>query len=255
MKMLSRLFFILLLWMPQAFGQTGEPVQSPNIEPAGSFILYPSFGVVESNDADNSSLEISLAGRGRYSLSDAISVNFQGGMLFGDFKQISAGVGAKYQLLSKEKGGAFNLSFFAQADSSLIDLGIFDPVFFPAVDLGNEKLFSFIVGPLFGTTVKLPHPLILYGGFGAGVTYVSVNLPDIFGFGVLESSDNFGSAALLGGVDVELKKGLQGFAELSIALNNIHPDVVINMGLSWRYGSNPFVTTPTTQSTTKAQSP
>src|SRR5207253_2051436 len=98
----------MLLADTTAQAQFAAPVQPPRVEPAGTFILYPSVGVVDDSDFT----DVALMLRGRYSVLDQLSLSGELGGAFGDTDEFEIGFGSKLQLLEQSVDVPVEVSIF-----------------------------------------------------------------------------------------------------------------------------------------------
>ena len=120
---------VILLPGTAARAQFAVPFQRPSVEPAGTFILYPSIGVTHDTDFTDVALMI----RGRYSVLDKLSVSAQLGGAFGDADDFEFGLGGKFQILDQTESLPVQVSTFGAFDVGIGDIDAESLAFGPLV--------------------------------------------------------------------------------------------------------------------------
>ncbi len=213
MKRFNASLLAVILWVSftsAARAQFAVPAQRPSVEPAGSFILYPTLGVVHDGEPDFTDVAILI--RGRYSLLDQLSVSAQLGGAFGDADDFVFGFGAKFQLMDQSSNVPVQVSLF----------GAFD------VAIGDLDAQSLAFGPLIGHRFDMGNvALTPYGGFAVGFTHASIDSEN-------DNVDDEGNTDALFGIilggDLALSRDLSADMEFTLGATDGIPV------LNWHFG-------------------
>jgi hypothetical protein len=217
---LSMTAALLALCSTTARAQFAVPFQPPKIEPAGSFILYPSIGVIHDPDFSN----VALMLRGRYSVLDQLSVSAQLGGTFGDANDFQFGFGGKFLLLDQNDRSPVQVATF----------GAFD------VGVGDLDSESLAFGPLVGHRFDVENlGLTPYGGFSVGFTHSSQEAGN-----QSESNTDVLFGFILGG-DIAFSRDLSSTMEFTIGATDGIPILNWHFGVSYALLSAPRYVPPT----------
>ncbi|MFN7951096.1 MAG: outer membrane beta-barrel protein [bacterium] len=207
-----------------AHAQFAVPAQRPSVEPAGSFILYPTLGVVHDGDPDFTDVAIMI--RGRYSLLDQLSVSAQLGGAFGDADDFVFGFGTKFQLMDQTSNLPVQVSLF----------GAFD------VAIGDLDAQSLAFGPLIGHRFDMGNvALTPYGGFAVGFTHASIDTGN-------DDADSEGNTDALFGIilgsDLALSRELSADMEFTLGATDGLPVLNWHFGVAYALLSAPKYVPP-----------
>lgn len=224
MRKITQVFAVLALVvgiLPSAHAQFGAPVQRPSVEPAGTFIVYPTVGVLHDGDFDFT--DVALMMRGRYSVLDQLSVSGQIGGAFGDADQFQFGFGGKYQFLEQSADLPIQVSGYAAFD----------------VGIGDLDTESLAFGPLVGHRFETGNIAITpYTGFGLGFSHQSVD--EARGD---SSSTDFLFGFILG-ADLALTRDLSTIMEFDLGATDAIPVLNWHFGVAYALFSAPKYNPP-----------
>lgn len=206
-----------------ARAQFAVPAQRPQVEPAGTLILYPTIGVVHDGDLDFT--DVALMIRGRYSVLDQMSVSAQLGGAFGDADEFQFGFGTKFQVLEQSNQMPVLLSVFGA-----LDIGI--------GDIDSESL---AFGPLVGHRFESGNlGLTPYAGFSVGFTHASFDAANA-------NADDSSTDAIFGfvlGGDIAFNRDVSVGTEFTIGATDGIPVLNWHMGINYALLSAPKYVPP-----------